>query len=54
MMLKETKQKIEDTFEMKDMELCLKVLDACSKEKIGIPDIRAYVQNNRKTKPKSE
>lgn len=52
MMLKETKQKIEDTFQLKDIELFLKVLDTCVKEKIGIPDIRAYVQDNRKAKPK--
>jgi len=48
MMLKETKEKIEDTLEMKDINIFLKVLDMCSKEKIGIPDLRAYVQDNKK------
>lgn len=54
MMLKETKTKIEDTFQIKDMELFLKVLDMCVKEKIGIPAIRAYIQDNRKTKLKGK
>jgi hypothetical protein len=54
MMLKETKQKIEDTFQIKDIELFLKILDTCVKEKISIPDIRAYVQDNKKTKSKGK
>ena len=50
MMTNETKLKIEGTFETKDIKLFLEVLDKCSKEKIGIPDLRAYVQENKRVK----
>lgn len=57
MMSKETKTRIEDTLELKEMELFLKVFDTCSAKKIGIPDIRAYVRDmsmKRKIKQKDK
>lgn len=48
MMLNETREKIEDTFSLKVIRSFLKVLDKCSENKIGIPDLRAYYQDNFK------
>lgn len=53
-MLKETKTKIENTFETKDIEIFLKVLDKSSKEKVGIPDLRAYIQKRINDKLKNK
>ena len=49
MMLNKTKEKIEDTFSLKVIGSFLKVLNKCSENKIGIPDLRAYYQDNFKT-----
>lgn len=49
MMLNETKEKIEDAFSLKIIGSFLNVLNKCSENKIGIPDLRAYYQDNFKT-----
>lgn len=46
MMLNKTEEKIEDNFTLKTIGAFLKVLDKCSEKKIGIPDLRAYYQDN--------